>query len=352
MRMRKPQRLKQGDRIAIVSLSFGILGEPEAAQRVAIATKRLKQFGLEPIFMEHALKGIDFIQAHPEKRAADLKAAFADSSIKGIICAIGGEDTFRTIPYLLADSEFKELVANQPKIFCGYSDSTINHLMFYKLGLQTFYGPSFLNDLGEETKEMLPYTKRYFKNFLGDFPEIKMIEPSPVWYQETDSQLIEQADAKGFELLQGTKSFSGKLLGGCLDSLADLITGANHVEEAVVNQTYQLFPELSEWQGKILFIETAAGQPNPQMFAEKLQVLKDYGLFQVIAGVIVGKPANEIFYEEYHASLKKIVANSKLSIVTNVNFGHCAPRCVLPYGLAVTVDIETQKISFVEEVFQ
>ncbi|WP_265459173.1 S66 family peptidase [Enterococcus sp. HY326] len=350
--MRKPQRLKQGDKIAIVSLSFGILGEPEATQRVAIATERLKQFGLEPVFMEHALKGIDFIQAHPEKRAVDLKAAFAEPSIKGVICAIGGEDTFRTVPFLLEDAEFKELVTNQPKIFCGYSDSTINHLMFYKLGLETFYGPSFLNDLGEETPEMLSYTKRYFKNFLADFPESKMIEPSPVWYQETDPKLIEQADSKGFELLQGAKSFSGKLLGGCLDSLADLITGANQAEEAVVNQTYQLFPELREWQGKILFIEIAAGQPNPQVFTEKLQVLKDFGLFQVIAGVIVGKSANEFFYEEYQASLKKIVANPKLPIVTNVNFGHCAPRCVLPYGLAVKVDTETQKISFLEETFQ
>src|SRR5699024_11383488 len=42
-------------------------------------------------------------------RAEDLKAAFRDDSIKGVICAIGGDDTYRLLPYLLEDQEFTEL---------------------------------------------------------------------------------------------------------------------------------------------------------------------------------------------------------------------------------------------------
>ena len=50
-----------------------------------------------------------------------------------------GDDTFRTLPYLMTD-DFQEIVKNNPKIFIGMSDTTNNHLMLYKMGLKTFYG--------------------------------------------------------------------------------------------------------------------------------------------------------------------------------------------------------------------
>ena len=87
--------------------------------------------------MPNSLKGVEFILNNPSRRAKDLKLAFKDDSIRGIICTIGGDDTYKTIPYLMEDEEFKNLVKNSPKIFVGFSDSTNNHLMFNKLGLVT-----------------------------------------------------------------------------------------------------------------------------------------------------------------------------------------------------------------------
>lgn len=106
---------------------------------IDIGTKRLKEYGLEPIFMPNALKGIEELREHPELRASDLKQAFIDPTIAGIICAIGGDDTYRLLPYLMEDSDFIHALNHHPKLFTGFSDTTVNHLMFYKLGLKTFY---------------------------------------------------------------------------------------------------------------------------------------------------------------------------------------------------------------------
>ena len=133
--MQYARKLRKGDKVAIVSLSSGMLGEEFCSHNIEIGVKRLKEYGLEPVFMPNALKGIEYLQAHPQARAKDLKDAFLDNSIAGIICAIGGDDTYRLLPYLMEDEKFIKAVEEHPKLFTGFSDTTINHLMFYKLGL-------------------------------------------------------------------------------------------------------------------------------------------------------------------------------------------------------------------------
>ena len=144
--MIKPKVLKKGDKIAIVSLSRGLLGMPFCKHELDIAIRRLKELGLEPVIMPNALKDVKYLEEHPEKRASDLKQAFMDDSIKAIITAIGGVDTYKLIPYLMEDEEFKTAVLDHPKIFTGFSDTTNNHLMLNRIGLATFYGPCLLVD--------------------------------------------------------------------------------------------------------------------------------------------------------------------------------------------------------------
>ena len=138
--------------IGIVSLSSGIIGEDFVNHAVELGVKRLKALGLNPIFMPHSLKGLDFIKDHPEARAEDLMQAFSDDSINMILCAIGGDDTYRLLPYLFENDQLQKVI--KPKIFLGFSDTTMNHLMLHKLGVKTFYGQSFLADICELDKEM------------------------------------------------------------------------------------------------------------------------------------------------------------------------------------------------------
>ena len=181
--MQYARKLRRGDKVAIVSLSSGMLGEPFCSHNIEIGVKRLKEYGLEPVFMPNSLKGIEYLKANPGARAKDLKDAFLDDSIAGIICVIGGDDTYRLLPYLLEDKEFIDAVHQNPKLFTGFSDTTINHLMFYKLGLSTYYGPNFICDLSEISDEMLPYSRKAFESYIEGH-EYREITSSEIWYEE------------------------------------------------------------------------------------------------------------------------------------------------------------------------
>ena len=336
--------------IAIVSLSSGTIGEAFAAHEVEIGIRRLKEYGLNVIMMPHAQKGIEYVKNHPEDRAKDLLQAFSDDSIDMILCAIGGDDTYR-LPYLFEHKELQK--ALNKKIFLGFSDTTVNHLMLHKLGLNTFYGQSFLADICEMDHEMLPYTATYFEELIRT-GKIAKIEPSDVWYEErTDfsraavgTERISHKEERGYELLQGKKVFEGRLLGGCLESLYDILTTTRYADEQAVCEKYGLFPAKEEWTGKILFVETCEEKPQPALFEKELEALKDRGVFDVVAGVIVGKPQDEAFYEEYKDIWKKTVNNDQLPIVYNVNFGHATPRCAMQYGAMARVDMEKKVIIF------
>ena len=125
--------------VAIVSLSSGLLGENFIKYETEIGFQRLKDLGLNVKCMPNSLKGIKYLEEHPEKRAEDLLSAFRDSEIDMILTAIGGDDTYRLLPYLLEDNVLADAVSD--KVFLGFSDTTINHFMLYKVGLKTFYGP-------------------------------------------------------------------------------------------------------------------------------------------------------------------------------------------------------------------
>ena len=357
--MKKPKSLVRGDKIAVISLSSGMLGENFAKHELDLGLKRIEEFGLVPVVMPNALKGIEYLKNHPEARAQDLKDAFYDKSIKGIICAIGGDDTYRTLPYLMDDKDFLDAVNNNPKLFTGFSDTTVNHLMFYKLGMATFYGPNFVCDLAELDKEMLPYTKREFCKYFKNSNE-NCIESSNVWYEEridfsvdaVGTARVERLEEKGYEVLQGKGSFKGRLLGGCLESLYDILTNSRYDDEKDICEKYGLFPSLDEWKNKILFIETCEEKPEPEAFEKELITLKSTGIFDVINGIIIGKPQDEQYYDDYKDIYYKVIENKDLPIIYNVNFGHAYPRCIIPYGIEAEVDLDKITITFKESFFE
>lgn len=354
----KPKGLKKGDKVAVVSLSSGVLGESFATHQLEIGKKRLKALGLIPIIMPNALKGVDSLEKHPEWRAEDLKEAFMDPSIKGIICAIGGDDTYRLLPYLMEDEEFIHAVQNFPKIFTGFSDTTINHLMFHRLGMESFYGPNFLSDIAELAEELLPYTKRSLEGYFEDH-ELTEIPSTEWWYEErTDfsskaigTERKRHFEENGIEVLSGKRKTSGRLLGGCLESLCDSLTGARYEDEPEIIEKYKVFPWKEEWNEKILFLETSEERPTPEDLRSMLMTLKDYGVFSRVNGVLIGKPQNNIYYEEYKSIYKEVINDETLPVLYNLPFGHACPRCLLPYGIEVTIDTEKKSVKFNESYF-
>ncbi len=158
LELAKPKRLKPGDKIATVSLSWGGAGDADLLWIYKLGKKRLQeQFGLEVVEMPNTLKGSDYLYHHPEKRAEDLMSAFSDTSIKGIFSCIGGEESIRMLPYI----DFN-IIRNNPKIFIGYSDTTVSHFICLKGNLSSFYGASVLAELAENIK-IFDYTTHWLK---------------------------------------------------------------------------------------------------------------------------------------------------------------------------------------------
>ena len=114
--------------IEIISLSSGIIGEAFTAHELKIGVERLKAMGLKVKFSEHALKGIDYIKDHPEDRAADLIEAYADPEVDMILCAIGGDDTYRLLPYLFDHDELAKAVSTQELTITGELATEIGSL--------------------------------------------------------------------------------------------------------------------------------------------------------------------------------------------------------------------------------
>lgn len=338
--------------VGIVSLSSGIIGEPWIRFETDIGICRLKEYGLDVKFMPHALMGLDYIKAHPEKRAEDLLQAFRDPEIDMILCAIGGDDTYRLLPYLFDHNELADVVKD--KVFLGFSDTTINHLMLHKVGLNTFYGQAFLPDICELSAEMHPYTRQYFEELIST-GTIKEITPSDVWYEERKSFAPDQVGQPliahpdhGFELLQGAPVFSGKILGGCIDSMYDFFNGARYADMPVLCEKYHLFPDAEDWKGHILLLESSEEKPSPEKYRQSLEYLKERGVFEAVSGVLVGKPMDETYAQEYRQLLIQVIDKPDLPIVFNLNIGHAMPRCIIPFGVEAVVDVDNQLIRFAD----
>jgi len=205
--MIKPKKLEKGDTIAIVSLSSGMAGDKQFKHRYELGKRRIEELGLNVVTMQNALKGSKFLYNHPEARAKDFMDAIKDRNIKAIISNIGGDDTIRILPYI----DFKSIKQN-PKIFLGYSDSTVNHFMMYKAGVSSYYGPAVMSEFAEN-KKMHEYTLKYLKEvFFQNKENIKVISSSK-WTSEYLDWSDEKNDNKARKMKNEKhriRNFTGK----------------------------------------------------------------------------------------------------------------------------------------------
>lgn len=335
----KPQRLKKGDKVAAVSLSWGGAGDPDLVWRYQLGKQRLEsEFGLEVVEMSNTLKGSQYIYDHPQMRAQDLMQAFADPQIKGIFSCIGGSESVRLLPFI-----DYEVIRNNPKVFLGYSDTTVAHFMCIKGGLSSFYGASILAEFAENI-EIYEYTKKHLEQalFTGDI--IGSVAPAKEWtgeclaWKEENRNVAKMLQKnRGYELLQGKGKVHGRLIGGCIEVL-EMIKGT------------ELWNR-SDFDDAILFLETSEDKPEPAYIEYWLRNYGSQGILQKVSGIIWGKPCEEKYYEEYKASIKKIINELglfDLPILYNVNFGHTEPMCVIPIGAMAEIDCSTKSFSILE----
>lgn len=341
--MIKPQRLRPGDKVAVVSLSHGSLGKPQFIHKYYLAKERLERdYGLQVVAMPNALKGIDYLYQHPEARARDLMDAFRDPEIKAVFCAIGGSDTIRLLPYIDFD-----VLRNNPKIFTGFSDTTVNHLMMYKAGLTSYYGGAIMTNWAEYGA-INEYTADAFDKTLFHPQERWTIPASGFCSYETDRVLWDEANINrtiprfpntGYEILQGHGKVSGPLLGGCVGVFV-MLFGTS------------LWPSPEEWRGRLLLLETSESDPSPDLLAWILRGLQAQGVLHAVNGIVVGKPAYPDKLEPYKEVYRQVVGLEAglpgLPILYNVNVGHAYPIGLFPLGLEYEIDCGARTLTLLE----
>lgn len=196
---------------------------------------------------------------------------------------------------------------------------------------------------------MHEYTKKYIREILFENKKNIVIESSSKWTSEfldwrnSDNNNVErkmQDEKYGFEILQGKGKVAGKTIGGCLDVFGMFI-GTD------------IWPDKDEWQDKILFLETSEDEVEPILVEYFLRNIIAQGIVQKLKGIIVGKPKDEKYYDEYKEVYKKMISQeancSDLPILYNVNIGHTSPICIMPYGVNIEMDLDNKKITILEK---
>ena len=150
-----PQKLKIGDEIRIIapSRSLKILNE----DIIENATKKLESKGFKVSFGKNAMKyeSENFKCASIKDRVQDLHEAFLDKNVTAIMTAIGGHNVNQILDYIDYD-----LIKDNPKIICGFSDITaLINSIYAKTGMITYLGIQFFS-LGMKYGTELKIKKR------------------------------------------------------------------------------------------------------------------------------------------------------------------------------------------------
>lgn len=344
MNLVKPRRLRPGDTVAAVSLSWG--GPGTFPHRYQAGKAQLEQtFGLRVIESKHALRDTEWLAANPRARADDLMESFADPSISAVISTIGGDDSVRLLPHLdLA------VIRDNPKIFLGYSDSTVTHFACLRAGLSSFYGPSFMAGFAENAG-IFPYTIDSVRRTLFSPEPVGRIDPAPAWTVEhldwadpaNQSRPRRLTPSAGWRFLQGRGTATGPLLGGCAEVL-EFLKGT------------EWWPSPGAWNRAILFLETSEEAPSPHLLKRWLRNYATQGILQSLAALIVGRPGGHQLspssFADYDQAILDVVAGelglTDLPVVTQMDFGHTDPMFLLPLGLPATLDCDAHTFSLNE----
>lgn len=294
-----PSAIKPGDTIGVISPSNSILEKDK--EYIEISKKMFEDLGYKVKFGKYAYSNSLEYSETAINKAKDLNDMFRDKEIKAIFCSKGGFNSNSIFDYVDYD-----LIKQNPKIICGFSDITsITNVIYNKTGLITFNGPGFksISSWGETEYSFNEVIKR-FQN--------KNLE---LGTKEDEYVIIKPGKAEG------------KLIGGNLSLTTWLASGK-----------YKL-----NFKDKILFIEELGVESPPGMVSNYLYHLKQNGIFDQIKGIWLGN-----YEHETNISLEKILLDTigeeyNFPIIKSNNFGHCDKKTIIPIGIMARIDTEDEE---------
>lgn len=321
-----PRALPPGGHIAVVSTSWGGIGELSARSARGVAA--LEQLGYRVTLMPHAAgtsDGLrDWVSATAQERLADLHAAFADPAVDLVLSAIGGNHSAQLLEGLDLD-----LIRANPKAFCGYSDTTtLLQAIHAGTGLVTFYGPALLPEFGEIGGPDAEVVEQ-FQRVLGTAEPAGPLPVVP--WQATEDRAVTDAAGRPRERVAGEPrrllrpgGAAGPLLAGCLPSMRHLVGT----------------PWQPDCAGRVLVLETPEAPYDAELADADLTHLRNAGLLVDLAALVVGRtegwsPAQ---VGALHGCVLDATRGYDYPVLAGVEVTHSAPLLTVPIGVPARVD--------------
>ncbi len=318
----KPPKLKNGDRIGLVSPSQPFSDRMEDYE---VAKKKIEdRLDIRIVPGKNAFKDFYYSAGTAEERAEDMNAMFNDSDIKAILFSVGGDTAIDLVERLDYNA-----IKNNPKIVCGISDATtLLDAITAKTGLITFLGTEFFT----HAKEDMSYEYEYMEKawFLGEIGEIK---PNPNW---TNFDKFPTRYKEWRTIRPGRAT--GRLIGGNFSSYAQLLDT-------------EYMPELN---GNILIMETYMF--HKKQIHKALMQLRLKRVFEKISGFIIGYCTGSDDPEKHGND--RDVKDILLETVDGYNFpimevgeiGHRVENIIVPIGAKAELNSTDKRFTILENV--
>ena len=333
--MRFPAPLRPGDRIGVTSPSSGVAPHMEDRLDVAVAT--LDKRGYDVVVGE-CMSADRVVSAPKEQRAAELAAMLLDPTIRAVVPPWGGELAID----LLDQLDWDALAAAEPTWLVGFSDmSTVLLPMTTRLGWASLHGWNLMDtpfvapdgllhwlDVAEST---VPFTQRS----PGRYRSLGFYD-----YVDDPAVSTMELDAAGSWTLVGGGALdvSGRLVGGCIETVAHL-AGTPYGDVPAFGRAH---PE----DGLLVYLEAA--EHGSYDIGRALHGLRLAGWFEHANAILIGRtPAPGRDDLSQHDAVLDALGMLDLPIVLDMEIGHTQPFLPLVNGALgrVVVDGDRHEVT-------
>lgn len=320
--MIKPQVLKQGDTIGIISPSSSVAAfVPRRLQR---GIDTIKAMGFDVVLGNHATVASNHTAGSIEQRVSDLHQMFSNEKVKAIISTIGGYNSNQ-----LLDELDYDLIRQHPKILMGYSDITALLLGIYQqTGVVTFLGPAILPQFGG-FEGLHSYTHLWFQRILCS-------TNAPIEYSHSGLTIHEMLRWDS-EDVRPRKSNSHKGPSVIRPGQAKGRIVAGNVGTMLTLAGTPYWPDLTD---TLLFIEDDEME-TPATIDRFLTQLRLMGVFEKISALLLGRFHPNVEFtgtEQLKDMLLTVVRGYNFPIGIDFDFGHTDPMFILPIGTQAQID--------------
>lgn len=322
-RISYPSPLRKGDRLAITAPSSGV--EDHLHPLLAKSKVNVERLGFVIVEGNTIWTNDKCVSSSLEMRVRELESYLLDDTIQAIIPPWGGEFLMEILPLLNWDL----LKQQSPKWILGYSDiSTFTFAYTLLTGHASAHGPNYI-DLGAE---LIDDTTAGWRDVLSMDISGKVKQTSSKLYRSSWEVAIPDRLTKWASLDSSDSDvrFSGRLIGGCLDTLSILLGTAYAPLERFSN-------EYCKEEGLLWYLESC--EMNAADIYRHLWQMRQCGWFNHTNGILIGRATGYSSRKNFELidALQNVFGPLGIPVIYDADIGHTSPQITLVNGAVAEV---------------